>query len=107
MVFHSNDVRGVFLPRRAVLPLARAVGEEVGVAGTRLPDSCDLSAAARWRLDLASETVWNGDDGTTEVSGAYLRLRASSSRVATKWTPGPAADLQLSLSDHSRFSTDH
>jgi TonB family protein len=68
--FHSNDVRGVFATP-AVTPLTRAVGEEVGTRA-RLWDRLDL-AAAGWLLDLDNETTWNGDDGTTEVSGATRR----------------------------------
>ena len=49
-------------------PLTRAIGEEVG-ARARLFQRWDL-AAALWRLDLDSETVWIGDEGTTEVGGA-------------------------------------
>ena len=68
--FHSNDVRGVFA-QPAVTPLARAMGEELG-ARARLFDRWDV-AAALWQLDLTSETVWNGDDGTTAVSDPTTR----------------------------------
>src|SRR5439155_25532536 len=68
--FHSNDVRGAF-SRPAVTPLTRATGEELG-ARAFLFGRWDL-AAAFWLLDLASETVWNGDDGTTAVGGSTSR----------------------------------
>jgi hypothetical protein len=99
--FHSNDVRGVF-GQPAVTPLARARGEELG-ARTRLFGSWDL-AAALWRLDLDSETVWNGDEGTTAVSDATTRRGAE---VETRYelTPWLAADLELTFTK-SRFSTD-
>jgi outer membrane receptor protein involved in Fe transport len=67
--FHSNDARGVV---RGVTPLSRAVGGEVG-ARVRLLDRVDL-AAAGFVLDLASETVWVGDAGTTEARGATRRF---------------------------------
>ena len=91
--FHSNDVRGTF-SSPAVTPLTRAIGEEVG-ARTRLFERWDL-AAALWQLDLANETVWNGDDGTTSVSGATNRQGAEvETRFEfTKWL---AADLDLTF----------
>ena len=99
--FHSNDVRGVFA-QPAVTPLARAKGAEVG-ARTRLFQRWDL-AAALWQLDLASETVWNGDDGTTAVSDPTTRKGVE---IETRYelTPWLAADLQLSFTK-SRFTTD-
>jgi TonB family protein len=68
--FHSNDVRGAFASP-AVTPLARAVGSEVGARG-RILRSLDLTAAL-WQLDLETETVWIGDEGTTDVSGSTHR----------------------------------
>ena len=63
--FHSNDARGIF-STPAVTPLSRAIGSEVG-SRARLFDRWDV-AAALWQLDLKSETVWNGDDGTSSAS---------------------------------------
>ena len=99
--FHSNDVRGVFASP-AVTPLARARGEEIG-ARTRLFQRWDL-AAALWQLDLASETVWNGDDGTTGASDPTTRkgVEIETRYEVTSWL---AADLQLSFT-RSRFTTD-
>ena len=99
--FHSNDVRGVFA-QPAVTPLARAKGEEIG-ARARLFDAWDL-AAALWQLDLASETVWNGDDGTTGVSDPTNRkgIELESRYEVTPWL---AADLALTFTK-SQFTTD-
>jgi TonB family protein len=99
--FHSNDVRGEFA-QPAVTPLARARGEEIG-ARARLWDRWDL-AAALWQLDLASETVWNGDQGTTGVSDPTVRrgVELESRYEATPWL---AADLELTFSK-ARFTTD-
>ena len=71
--FHSNDVRGAFASP-AVAPLARAVGSEVG-ARARIHRRLDVSAAL-WQLDLETETVWSGDEGTTDVSGSTHRQGA-------------------------------
>ena len=99
--FHSNDVRGVFSPQ-PVNPLTRAIGEELGTRA-RLFDRWDV-AATGWRLELANETVWSGDEGTTEVSGATLRygVELETRFELTKWL---AADLDVTFT-HSQFSTD-
>jgi TonB family protein len=99
--FHSNDVRGVFA-QPSVTPLARATGEEIG-ARARLFGRWDL-AAALWQLDLTSETVWNGDDGTTSVSGPTTR-KGIELETRYEVTPWLAADLALTFT-HSQFTTD-
>jgi outer membrane receptor protein involved in Fe transport len=70
--FHSNDARGVVRRPDAVTPLARAVGYEAGVRSTLLP-RIEIAASA-WRLDIGSELVWIGDEGTTEASSATERM---------------------------------
>jgi outer membrane receptor protein involved in Fe transport len=97
--FHSNDVRGAFAKPR-VTPLTRAIGEEVG-ARARLWERLDL-AAALFQLDLDHETVWSGDEGTTEVSGATKRQGVE---LETRYaiTPWLAADLDLTFT-HSAFT---
>ncbi len=91
--FHSNDVRGVFAVPR-VTPLARAIGEEVG-ARARLFQRWDL-AAALWQLDLDSETVWVGDEGTTEAGDATTR-RGVEIETRYELAPWLAADLDLTF----------
>jgi len=99
--FHSNDVRGVFA-QPAVTPLARAIGEEIG-ARARLWGRWDLAVAV-WQLDLDSETVWNGDDGTTAVSGPTNR-RGIELESRYEVTPWLAADAAVTLTK-SQFTTD-
>jgi outer membrane receptor protein involved in Fe transport len=89
--FHSNDGRGTIISPSAALimqcadplrvpsgtrcpvsPLTVATGYELGVRA-RLFGSIDLSVAG-WLLDLDQETVWVGDEGTTDVAGATRRL---------------------------------
>lgn len=68
--FHSNDARSVILdPTQTALPTAR--GYEFGVR-TRLLPRVDLSVTY-WVLDLTSELVFVGDDGTTEPRGPSHR----------------------------------
>ncbi|HVZ32483.1 MAG TPA: TonB family protein, partial [Polyangiaceae bacterium] len=99
--FHSNDVRGVFTTP-SVTPLTKAVGQEVG-ARARLFERLDL-ASALWRMTLSNETLWNGDDGTTEVSPATLRygVELESRLEITSWL---AADADVTFT-HSQFSRD-
>jgi TonB family protein len=91
--FHSNDVRGAFAVP-AITPLTRAIGAEIG-SRARLWGRLDL-AAALWQLDLDNETVWSGDQGTTEVSGATRRkgVELESRFEFTSWL---AADLDLTF----------
>jgi outer membrane receptor protein involved in Fe transport len=100
--FHSNDVRGVFA-QPSVTPLTRAVGEEIGTRA-RLWGRWDL-AAALWQLDLDNETVWDGDNGTTAVSGATTR-RGVEFETRYEITPWLAADVDLTYT-HSQFSKDN
>jgi TonB family protein len=99
--YHSNDVRGAFASP-AITPLARAEGEEIGSHG-HFGDRWDVNAAL-WRLTLDSETTWDGDNGTTSVSGPTLRYGVElDTRLAiTSWL---AADADVTLT-HSQFSTD-
>lgn len=68
--FHSNDARvAVTVPNSTTVP--RAFGAEVG--GRWADHSLAISATA-WMLDLESEFVWIGDEGTTEESGRSRRV---------------------------------
>lgn len=69
MGYHSNDARDAV--QAGGKPLTRSTGGELGVR-TRLWESLDLSAAL-WTLDLDSELVFVGDEGTTEASGPTRR----------------------------------
>lgn len=76
--FHSNDARAVIqstLPGGDAFPngdaLARAQGYEFGVRVRPHPKV--QASATFWALNLASELVFVGDEGTTEASGASKR----------------------------------
>jgi hypothetical protein len=83
--FHSNDARGVTQtldPQthatidatgtqvQQVTPLVRAIGEEIGY---RYSGSKFTSTVSLWQLNLASELIFNGDDGTTSAGGPTKR----------------------------------
>jgi outer membrane receptor protein involved in Fe transport len=72
--FHSNDARGTTRSPDPVTPLTRAIGAELG-ARTALFDRVDV-AGALFLLDLESEIVWVGDEGTTEARGPTRRVGA-------------------------------
>src|SRR3989454_10349025 len=68
--FHSNDARAVLAnPKLDALPTA--TGYEFGVRTRALPRT-ELFATY-WFLDLSSELVFVGDDGTTEARGPTHR----------------------------------
>jgi len=77
-----------------VTPLARAIGYEAGARAT-IGRRVDLAAAA-FGLDLASETVWVGDEGTTEARGATRRLGVEGEARA-RLLPWLWADLDVSF----------
>jgi outer membrane receptor protein involved in Fe transport len=74
MGYHSNDARGVVRSMEPVTPLTRATGYESG-ARLHLFERLDLAVAV-FALDLDSEIVWVGDEGTTEARGPTRRLGA-------------------------------
>ena len=69
MGYHSNDARDAVQPGGN--GLARSTGAEIG-ARTRLYNRVEL-AASLWWLDLGSELVFVGDEGTTEQRGPTRR----------------------------------
>ncbi|WP_434380634.1 TonB-dependent receptor domain-containing protein [Melittangium boletus] len=92
--FHSNDARGVVRRPEAVTPLTRGRGYELG-ARTRLFDRLDLAAAA-FRIDLDSELVWVGDEGSTEARGA-TRRQGLEAEARLRILPWLFADADLTL----------
>ena len=108
--FHSNDARGVTAtvspadgtPIERALPLVKARGAEVG-ARTEIVSGLQ-SSLALWRLALASELVFSGDAGDTEVSRASRRrgIEFSNHYIARPWL---LFDLDLAYS-RARYTQD-
>ncbi|HEX3917196.1 MAG TPA: TonB-dependent receptor [Caulobacteraceae bacterium] len=98
--FHSNDARGVVSLTDPATPLPRSEGEEVGIRTTIVPHlKTELSV---WRLDLASELVWDGDAGTNEPSGPTRRYGVE---LANWYTPTPWLTLDADYAwSHARFT---
>lgn len=93
--FHSNDARGVVRQQDPVTPLTQARGYELG-ARTRLFDALDL-AGSLFLLDLDSELVWVGDEGTTEARSP-TRRRGLEAEARLRILPWLFADADLTLS---------
>ncbi|MBM4124228.1 MAG: TonB-dependent receptor [Nitrospira sp.] len=68
--FHSNDARAV-VSNPSVQSLPRATAYEVGVR-TKQWGRVELLATL-WAMDLTSELVFVGDQGTTQIRGASRR----------------------------------
>jgi len=68
--YHSNDARAILAdPKQDAVPTAR--GYEFGFR-TRILPRTEIFVTY-WFLDLASELVFNGDDGTTSAQGPSHR----------------------------------
>lgn len=94
MGFHSNDARDAIQPGGAAL--ARSTGGELGVR-TTLWNRLDL-ATALWVLDLDSELVFVGDEGTTEASGPTRRWGIDG-EIRYQMFPWLFADFDLTYAD--------
>jgi hypothetical protein len=106
--FHSNDVRGA---TSSINPadgsaaerldlFARARGGEVGLRIEPLPGW--TSSVSLWRMALASELVFVGDEGVTEARGASRRHGIEWSNYITPRS-GVIIDADLALSK-ARFA---
>ncbi|WP_315861202.1 TonB-dependent receptor [Anatilimnocola floriformis] len=69
--FHSNDARGVTTQVNPANPLVRSNGFEVG--GRSYVNERWQTTLTGWYLELDSELVFVGDEGTTEPAGASHR----------------------------------
>lgn len=105
--FHSNDARGTTSGTNAkdgstiqkVPLLVKAKGAEIGVRANPLPGwNTGLSL---WRMELASELVFIGDEGVTEPKGASQRHGLEWSNYLTP-ADGIIIDGDLALSS-ARF----
>jgi hypothetical protein len=83
--YHSNDARSAV--GLGASPLARARSYEVGIRSKPWgAEGLELIATA-WQLDLQSELVFVGDDGTTEIRGASRRRGVEVAARGQVWGP--------------------
>ena len=83
--YHSNDARSAVAPGSS--PLARAKSYEVGVRSKPWGAGGIELTATIWRLDLKSELVFVGDEGTTEIRGASRREGVEFAARGQVWGP--------------------
>ncbi len=110
--FHSNDARGTTIavdprtgqPLAPVSPLVRAKSADLGFRTSLLPNL--QTSVSFFRLDLASELVFDGDAGDTEPSRPSRRLGVE---VQNYYRPSPwlvvDADFALSRARFTDFAT--
>ena len=83
--FHSNDARSAV--QAGSVPLVRSRNYEVGIRsrpwGT---EGLELTLTA-WRIDLQSELVFMGDEGTTEIRGPSRRQGFEVAARGQVWGP--------------------
>jgi len=83
--YHSNDARSAV--GQAASPLARSKSYEAGLRSKPWgPEGIELIATA-WQLDLQSELVFVGDDGTTAIRGASRRRGVEVAARGQVWGP--------------------
>jgi outer membrane cobalamin receptor len=108
--FHSNDARGATItrdpatgePADPVTPLARARGAEVGMRTVAVPGL--QTTLSLWTLHLASELVFVGDAGTTDVGRPSHRHGVE---LANYVRPRPWLTFEVDLSwSHGHFTDD-
>jgi hypothetical protein len=98
--FHSNDARGVVSAIDPATALARSTGGEVGVRTGLAPGL--QSSVSLWLLDLTSELVWSGDDGTTRPSGPTRRYGME---LANFYTPNRWLTVDADYAwSHTRYT---
>ncbi len=83
--YHSNDARSAVAPGSS--PLARAKSYEVGVRSKPWGSGGVELTATIWRLDLKSELVFVGDEGTTDIRGASRREGVEFAARGQVWGP--------------------
>lgn len=98
--FHSNDARGVVAPADPATPLPRSKGAEFGVRTAAIRGL--ESSVSLWLLDLASELVWDGDEGGNTPSGPTRRYGVEWSN---SWTPTRSITIDADYAwSHTRFT---
>jgi len=83
--FHSNDARSAVMSGSS--PLTRARSYEAGVRSRPWgPESVEIVATV-WRVDLQSELVLVGDQGTTAIRGSSRRQGVELAARGRVWGP--------------------
>ena len=83
--YHSNDARSAVA--RGGVPLARAKTYEVGLRMQPWGPEGLMLTATLWAIDLRSELVFVGDEGTTEARGPTRRRGVEAALRGQIWGP--------------------
>jgi hypothetical protein len=83
--FHSNDARSAITSGSA--PLARARTYEVGIRSKPWGTAGMELTGTLWAVDLNSELVFAGDQGTTQIRGASRRRGMEIAARGPVWGP--------------------
>ena len=83
--YHSNDARSAVAP--GGVPLARAKTYEVGLRMQPWGPEGLMLTATLWAIDLQSELVFVGDEGTTETRGPTRRRGVEAALRGQIWGP--------------------
>jgi len=83
--YHSNDARSAVMPGSS--PFARSKNYEIGVRSLPWGSEGVEFIATLWRLDLQSELVFVGDEGTTEIRGPSKREGVEVAARGQVWGP--------------------
>lgn len=83
--YHSNDARSAVAPGSS--PLARARSYEVGLRSKPFGAEGLEAIVTLWQMDLKSELVFVGDEGTTEIRGASRRRGVEVAARGQVWGP--------------------
>jgi len=97
--FHSNDARSAVASDAELM--APALGYEAGLRWRPHPDV--QAYATAFLLDLSSELVWVGDEGTTEPAPASRRMGVELG-ARTHWNGWLFADVDVTLT-RARFES--
>ncbi|HEU4685511.1 MAG TPA: TonB-dependent receptor [Nitrospira sp.] len=83
--YHSNDARSVVAP--GGVPLARARTYEVGLRSQPWGPGGLMFTVTLWAVDLQSELLFVGDEGTTEARGPSQRRGVEAALRGQIWGP--------------------
>lgn len=102
--FHSNDARGLLRSDSKVTPLSQTKGKEIGIHNHYFKNlSTNLIF---WTLDLESELVFIGDEGSTEPTRSSTRkgIECNNNLLITTHL-SLTADISVSRAKYIQYDT--
>lgn len=100
--FHSNDARGLLIPFNKITPLSRSRGQEIGLQF--LNNKNLTTSLTLWRLDLDSELVFLGDEGTTSPTRGSNRKGIEFNNTYNIWKElSVSGEFAISSAKYNRY----